>query len=499
MGFSDWWNGVAASLSNLYSSLFSSSSSVNRGTVGRSDNARVDLTFPETANYDLLINLYNNTEPGYKLGAFLCAPVIDIPLNFMGFPHFEFEDNQEEFWDEQLEYYNEKFVIIKQNIQLLANLIGTLAVFPWFEASTGRVKWRFIKSKDISDVLIDPSTKQYSGFVTTVYYQFYTMDDKTLYNFKEKTTYTKSKIIVTRSGILPRGITQSVIRKNPTGILPVLFCNRKIEGDFEGHSEIEKIIPLIKAYSQVNKVAHENCLNMKAKLVQEVSDVNTWLSNNGYDDLSEVSIENKDFIVNKAGAEKTEVIVPQHVIENFEKILNIDYWGICQTTGVPEMLWGLQMVGNASSPETQKSSFIAYIGKLQAQYYNPYHELITATLGLIGLAYNMTPPEKINIPWNDIDSLTETERSIIFKNYSDAIMQLLNSKAISRRTAYNILKELLKDKVEISYEDFEAAIKADGELSSYLDQAYYDMKNDGTGNGNSDDDNQDDENNDEEE
>lgn len=497
MSFDSWWNGVAASLSNLYASLFSSTNVANRGTQNRSDNTRRDLTFPETANYDLLINLYNNTEPGYKLGAFLCSPIIDLPLNFMGFPHFSYEETQSEFWNEELDYYNEKFIMIKQQIQLLANLTGTLAVFPWFSSETSRVNWRFIKSKDISDILIDPKTKQYAGFITTLYYQFYMDNDSVLYNFKEKTKYTKNKIQIIRTGVLPPGINQNTTRKNPTGILPILFCNRKIEGDFEGHSEIEGIIPLIKAYAQVSKSAHENVMNIKAKLIQEVNDKAEWLANNGYTDITEISIENKDFVINKFGKEKTDILVPQHVISNFIEMLNLDYWGIVQKTGIPEMLMGLQMVGNASSPETQMTAFKAYVGRLQNQYNNPYDALIIATLGLIGLAYNQVSPEKVNIMWNAIDSMTETERSIIFKNYADSLQELLIAKAINRETVFNVIKDLLGDKMTDNYDDFLEAIKEDGELSAYIEQEYMDMRAGGKGGAGKGE--EDDKNNDEEE
>jgi len=471
--WTDWFT-------NIYSTLFPSATSTvsNSMTHSRSANTSVDLTCPDTVNYDLAMALYYNTKSGYKLGAFFCHSIISLPLIFMGVPHFDIEiqktKKQENYWRDRLNYYNDKYFMLKKEIQKITHITGTLAVFPWFDSKSGFVRWNFIKSKYISDIYINPDTQQLTGIVTSINYTF-KWDNGIIYNFIEKKIYRKDKIITTRTGQIPEGIKSSEIRRNPTGILPVIFTNDKEVGKFEGHSEFEKILPIIKAYSQINIRAHEEAANMKAKLIQTVKNKADWLTANGYTDISEISIENNDFILNVED-EKTEIIVPTGLLENNLSLMKMDYHCLVETEGIPEIWWGLKSVGNHASSEQEAKVGLAYVAEKQEQSHNPYVDLATATINLDAMAYNQNPPEDVKITWNELNTLTEVERSQVFDNWCNGIQKLTTAHAITMEGVHALLLELTDNKITDNFEEFKKQVEEYGTLRSMLEQEYGGMR-----------------------
>lgn len=486
-------------VTNVWNSVFPASVSSSTGTsntVNRSRGSSVsrDLTFPTTVNYDLCMNLYYNSKAGYKLGGHLCFNPISVPLCFQGIPHFNVDDwdmiSNTEFWEKKFKFYNEKYIINKQNIQKLCHITGTVAIWPWFDSKAGHVKWEFILSKYITDILLDIKTKQYAGIVTTIEYQFNDETGKIRY-FEEKKKYTISKIIINRTGNLPEGLRSQEIYRNPIQRLPIFFLNDFEPGEFEGHSDLERIIPLIMAYSDINKRIHEEGMNHRAKLLQEIEDRNTWMANNGFTDLADINIDDIDFILNKAGIEKTEIIVPQRLVDNLMLILKNDFHGIVEGSGIPEICWGLKTEGNHASAAEQMGVLLSFVGKKQIQETNPYYELWESTLFLEAMAYNQKIPENLTISWDNLDSLTEVERSEIFKNWADGITKLIENHAIDLEGVHTLLIELTKNKITDKFEDFKKQIKEYGTIISMLEQEYGGMRDfitDGTGDENNQDD-----------
>lgn len=471
--FSGWIN----TIQSLWASLFSSSttSESNSMTRTRGGNTAYNLTFPDTVNYDLAMDLYYNTRSGYKLGAFFCHSIIFIPMAFMGFPHFDIEEIEktpdQEFWTERLDFYNEKYFMNKQQIQKLCHIAGTILIYPWFDLKAGYVKWLFIKPKYITDVFVNPDTHELTGIVTTINYTFYGEDGK-YYYFTEKKKFTAKKIITTRTGNIPPNVRELEIRKNPAGILPVVFTNDVEPGEFEGHSEFERILPIVKAYSEINLRAHEEAANMKAKLIQNVDDYKTWMKNNGFDDISDVSIENVDFIINKGDTEKTEIIVPKNLIDNHIKLMNLDFWGVVEGSGIPEICWGLKTEGNHASAKEQMMVFLSYVSLKQKQVENPYLDLINATFKLEAIAYNQTPPEDVINRWNELDAMTEVERSEIFSNWATGLQKLIDSHAIDLQGVHEILLSLTKDLITSDFEEFKKQLTEYGTLRGFLDAGF---------------------------
>jgi hypothetical protein len=468
--FTDWFSGI-------WTELFSSSSSTSNTLTRSRSGATVDLTCPDTVNYDLAMSLYYNTQTGYKFGAFFCHSIIAIPLTFMGFPHFDVEkqrtQKQEKYWKERLDFYNDKLMMVKMMIQKICHITGTVAVYPYFNTKHGYVKLFLILPKYISDVYIDPNTHELTGLETSIHYSF-KEDDKTYY-FEEKKKYTETRIEITRIGNIPSWMRYSEIKRNPAGILPIIFCNDEEPEKFEGHSEFEKLLSLVKAYSEVNLSANEQAVNMKAKLVQTVDDWNKWKEDNGFTDINDISIENVDFIANRAPDEKTEFLVPQHLIDQLINLLKVHFHSLVETSGIPEIWWGLKTQGNHASAAEQAEVGLAYVRQKQQQATNPYYDLLDAIVKLDAMAYNQNPPENIIITWNELNTLTELEKSQVFDNWCTGIQKLMDKHAIDLETTHTLLMDLTNGKITDNFDDFREQLKKAGTLRAYLEQEYADM------------------------
>lgn len=477
----DWWASIWQSLFPTASTSgidSTSSTTTNTLTKRRGTKSTINLTFPTTIDYDYAMDLYYNRKPGYKLGAFFCYSIIAIPLTFMGFPHFDVEDwkkvKNKKWWEIRFKFYNEKMIIDKQDIQKLCHITGTVGVFPWFDSKAGFVKLYFIKSKYITDIYTNPDTQELTGIKTEIKYIFNWEDGKE-YNFTEVKIYTKNQVKTIRTGIFPPGIRGTEIKRNPNGELPVFFTNDRERGEFEGHSDFQRIVPLVKAYADILLEAHEEVLNMKAKLIQKVENLNKWLQANGYNNVDEVSIENVDFVLN-VGEETTDIIVPQHLIENHIKILNLYFWNIIETARIPEIFMGKNMSGNHASAGKQDKYGLAFVAAKQQQAHPQYVKLANIIIKLDAMAYNQNPPENIICTWDDFDSMTEVERAEVFDKWCAGFQKLGDNHGIDMQGIHAMLLQLTKGMITEDYKNFKKQVEEYGSLRAFLEQDYGGMK-----------------------
>jgi hypothetical protein len=468
--FTDWFSGI-------WTNVFSVTGS-NGLNKQRSQRATVDLTCPNTVDYDLAMSLYYNTKQGYKLGAHFCHSIIAIPLTFMGFPHYSAGEQKtqrnKKYWENRFKFYNEKQVASKIEIQRTCHIAGTVAVYPWFNSKKGYVEIYLILPKYISNVFINPDTGELMGLETDIFYSFKEHDET--YTFEEKKKYTETKIEISRIGKLPEWMRENEIKRNAAGILPIIFTNDKEPGKFEGHSEFEKILSIIKAYSEVNLSANEQAANMKAKLVQSVDDWESWKKANGFTDINQISIENVDFIANKAPDEKTEFLVPQHLLTQLIELLKLHFHSLVETAGIPEIWWGLKTTGNHASAAEQAMVGLAYVRQKQQQIHNQYVDLLNVIVRLDAMAYNQELPDDIKIAWDELNTLTELEKSQVFDNWCTGFQKLMDKHAIDLETVHGMLLELTHDIVNSDFEIFREQIKNAGTLRAYLEMEYADIK-----------------------
>jgi len=337
------------------------------------------------------------------------------------------------------------------------------------------VRWKHIKPETVYKYIVDPDTNDLKALITKETITYYRENGK-LSIYSEQKTYTEQKIIISRSGSPPENINKSEIKRNPVKMLPIVFANNRESGEIEGNSDYERIISYIKAYSEINKSAHETLINIGPKLVQYASDIDKWLAQNGYDSTSDVDISTVDFIGNVYEKEKTEFIIPQKIIDGHLSLMKNGFINMVEATGIPEIVWGVKMQGNHASAQEQMGVLLSFVDDKQRQAEVPYYQLMRATLLLEAIANTQKAPENIIISWNDLDSLNEVERSEIFKNWSDGLAKLLEYKSIDLQSAHNLLFNLTNGKITVNYEDFKEGIKEYGTLYAFLEQEYFDIR-----------------------
>jgi hypothetical protein len=464
--FTDWF-------SDFFNTIFSGSSTTgttnNSSMKKRSSPNKKNLTYGDTVDSELTKGLYHNQISGYKLGASLCYNPIRVPLSFMGVPHFATEDSNE-FWNDLIYHYNNRTIQAKKNIQLICHRDGTAIIYPQYSAGKRLVEWKHIPVASVYRVLVDTFTDQITAIVTRESITYY--DD--MYSdkvYEETVIYTESNLIFQRSGTLPDNVPRNETRVNPVRGLPIIFTNQKEPGEFEGHSDYERIIPIIKAYSEVNKSGHETLINLSPKWVQSVSDQpDKWLTNNGITDINDVDVYTIDFVINKNESEKTEFVIPAGVVDGHLSIMKKDFQNIVETSGIPEIAWGLKTEGNHASAEEQMGILLSFVRDKQEQSRTPYLELLRWTVELESIANMMTPPRDLDIIWNDLDALSEKERSEIFKNYADGISALVEKSSIDLESIHDMLYEFTGGKLTNNFDEFRKNIINHGVLISELEQ-----------------------------
>jgi hypothetical protein len=386
----------------------------------------------------------------------------------MGVPHFSLENEDSGFWADMIDSYNKRMIQTKKNIQTICHRDGTVIIYPIYNSKSGKVELKNIPIASVYRVLVDTFSDKVTAIITKESITYY--DNK--YSpkmYEEQVTYTETNTVFKRTGTLPEDKPRFEDRVNPVRGLPIIFTNQKEFDEFEGHSDYERIIPLIKAYSEVNQSAHETLINLSPKLIQEVNEVQKWLKNNGMTDINDIDINTIDFIINKSDAEKTEFVIPNGVVDGHVTIMKRDFQNIVEASGIPEIAWGLKTEGNHASAEEQVGILLSFVRDKQEQANVPYYELYKRILELESIANMRAAPEDLRIVWNDLDTMSETERSEIFKNYADGIGVLVGNAGIDLESIHNMLYDFSNGKITNNFDEFKKNVIAHGVLKSEIE------------------------------
>ena len=119
---------------------------------------------------------------------------------------------------------------------------------------------------------------------------------------------------------------------------------------------------------------------------------------------------------------------------------------------------------------------LAFVKEKQEQAHNPWNDVLTATINLEALAYNQNPPDEMIITWNELNTLTEVERSKVFSDWCTGIQKLVDSHAITLEGIHALLLELTNNKITSKFEEFKKQVKEYGTIRAMLEQEYGGMR-----------------------
>lgn len=426
-----------------------------------------DWTESYSVNKALTYGIYHNTYPGLKLAGSLAFPPIAVPVWFMGVPIFKaVNENQQAIIDDLVKNLNSYF----EQIHTQAHREGTIWVFPKFNSLSMVPVWEFISDDGVT-ILKDIISNEPIKIIVDEEITVSTGTDSTA-TVRRTRTYTKEKIEVKHS--LVNG-TVSVDKldktmRNVAGILPIAFSNNADGDEVRGHSDYERFLPDLKMYHDLTAQVMKQLAKFNIKMVQNSDEPDAFitrlLATNGWSSPSEIDISKLDFIVGKS-TDKTDFVFPSGAFESIFTKLSILYKKIVESSGVPEICWGLKTQGNVASVEESMSGLMRYCMNKQVQKTDKYAQLMAATLRL--MTYENID---FTVSWNDLDNVSYETRAKIFQMYASGISSLVSGAAISKEQLYKLWKSLYPKITEEDIKQFNINLSATAEHKQYSELAY---------------------------
>lgn len=418
-----------------------------------------DWTDNLTINYELTNGLYHNTYPGMKLAGGLAFPPIAIPAWFMGLPVPQPINKDDEKLKEILESFIVKFEYEIMQINLQCHRDGTVWVWPKWSSKQNDIVLEFIPDDSITDIIRDVETGKIIQIITDE-----NLKIRTGYNtvsFVRRTRYfTKTRIdIVWSAGksSVPNELKDKSMR-NPLGIMPIPFSNNKNINEVRGHSDYERIVSDLKDYHDIDLARSNMLAKFKTKMIQNVQDVDSWLTNNGYDEISDIDISQIDMIFNLAEQESTSFEFPERAYEAYESALKQKFKKIVEASGVPEIAWGLKTEGNHASVEESMSSLVMYVHDKQNQKTESYRQLSSDCLKIIQALNFQNNDDIIKVIWNDLDSLSEQTKAIIFEKFANGIAKLVGIAGMTKEQAHKLWLLMYPKATDEDFEKFKIGL-----------------------------------------
>lgn len=416
----------------------------------------VDWTDSLQVNSALTKGLYHNSYPGMKLGGALAYNPIAVPVSFMGYPSVRAIDN--DTLQEQLTAITEKMVDQMKDIHIQCHREGTIWIWPKYSATDGLI-WEFISDDSITDIIRDLETGKVIRIEVREEITLAVGDGKTAKVTLER-IFTKQKYSIKYSGEVPAGIRSRDFR-NPSGILPIPFSNNADGNEIRGHSDYERIVTDLKDYHDVSLSESQILAKFSPKMVQTVKDVEVFAKNNGFADSADmftnVELGKLDLVINTTD-EKTEFEFPERVTEGHIKKKQEIFHKIVETSGVPEIAWGLKTEGNNASAEESMTVLMNYVTDKRDQKNEAYKVLFSASLILLNIARVLNETGDFVVEWNTLSALSAKTKSEIFKNFCDGLNKIMSTAGMTKKQLYDLWVLNYPQVTEESLEEFEAGL-----------------------------------------
>lgn len=416
---------------------------------------KVDWTDSLQINSALTKGLYHNSYPGMKLGGALAYNPIAVPVSFMGYP---IPSSDNDTLQDHLTAIAEKMVDRMKDIHIQCHREGTIWIWPKYSVKKGLI-WEFIPDDSVSDIVRDLETGEIIRLEVREEITISVGNGKTVIVERTK-IFTKTKYTVTYSGQVPSGLRNKTSR-NPAGIIPIHFSNNADGDEVRGHSDYERIVTDLKDYHDTALSESEILAKFSPKMVQNVKDVEAWSINNGFASSAEmftdIEIGKIDLIVN-TGEEKTEFEYPERVTEGHRNKKQEIFHKIVETSGVPEIAWGLKTEGNNASAEESMTVLMNYVTDKRDQKNEGYKALFSASLILMNIARVLDETGDFKIKWNTLSAVSAKTKSEIFKNFTEGLSKVMNVAGMTKKMLYDLWVLNFPQSIEETFEEFEAAL-----------------------------------------
>ncbi len=422
----------------------------------RSSPNTIDWTDSLQINSALTKGIYHNSYPGMKLGGALAYNPIAVPVSFMGYPIPKALEN--DALQQQLTDLTEKMIHRMKDIHIQCHREGTIWIWPKFSAAKGLV-WEFIPDDSVSDILRDVNTGEVVRIEVREDITISTGNGKSVIVNRVK-IFTRTKYTVTYSGQVPSGLRNKISR-NPAGILPIPFSNNADGDEVRGHSDYERIVTDLKDYHDTALSESQILAKFSPKMVQKTKDIDTWATNNSFDSSADmftnIELGNIDLVMN-TGDEETTFVFPERATEGHRAKKQEIFHKIVETSGVPEIAWGLKTEGNNASAEESMTVLMNYVVDKRDQKNEGYKVLFSASLILLNIARVLDETGDFSIEWNTLSAVSAKTKSEIFKNFTEGLSKVINVAGMTKKMLYDLWILNFPQLVTETFEEFEAGI-----------------------------------------
>lgn len=424
------------------------------GSGYKVDSSRVD--------YELARELYRNTNDRYKLGAAFAKPVVNTLAGFMGVPNIRHrggDDDTQAFLDETFERWRGKILRLQRNAlrdgDVFARIDTRLNRFD--DRALPELYPRLIPPEWCTPIH-NPITGGLQEFVIAwpVYQTAYDQGGKRLetkpqYTIIERITPTERTFDL--DGAAPPGTWEMIAAeqeamgtRNTWGFVPVThFKNEGEENQIYGSSELEPVLPFIRAYHDVMKFAIEGAkMFARPKVSLNVQDVGAFLANNfSADELATGRIQFSDreimfFQGVGADAESMEFVTADSGLQGTTLLLEFLFYCIVDVSQTPEFAFGTAVASSKASVSEQMPVLDRNVERKRGEYEDPYKEFSTMFVAMAAKDGTLTVrPDtyETDISWDEIDPQDDTAYATMLSTFVSGLRDAVDAGFMSLQAA----------------------------------------------------------------
>ncbi len=431
--------------------------------IARKTRSATDTTESYQCNAALTQGLWHNTYPRLTLAAGLAHPIIQIPVSFMGLPSPTSDD---EATTAELEGLVVAFATQMRNIHIQCHRDGTIWILPVWNVEAGRLVWEFIPDETVTDIIKDSVTGEIKEVWTQESMTVSTTFDKTA-TYIRKRHFTKDKLIITYSDVQGDASVKNTAYRNPLGVLPIPFANNADFGNARGHSDYERILPLLTQYHDLGRASAVTLAKFKPKLVVKVD-------KDGRKDWEkdDLDIESLDLMV-VGPDDAVELLTPDRSTDPYLKMQEQIFLTIIESIGIPELFLGGMATGNHASVEESMTSLIRLVRNKQNQKNRAYEALLTASLNIQRMvALNRQPAGNVLMGWAELDAVSDKSKAEIFASFTKGIATAFASGVMTKAQAYGLWKQMFPGVTESTLEEYIEGIRDTAQHNQYNGAGY---------------------------
>jgi hypothetical protein len=381
----------------------------------------VDMSGGMVANADLLYGLFYGTIPELQFASPMAYTPVSVPKNLVGIPTPKAPDKKTQkainsIIDDQLD----EFPIIVQTYLIT----GTAWRWCRWSQKLNRIIWEVIPDQNITDIELDLDTNEINVIWDHVMFKY--SDGYNKVKFAERKRRIGRDYIQVWYTSDNREL-KNIKMNNPFGFIPIPFGHECKEDEWRGHSIYGRNLRLFKSTHDVQRKRDEILAKFKPKLKQQTENPDTWLKNNGYNNLTDIDPFNDDFFINKPDKEDTSFLyLPADATRQHTEAIKSNNNLIVLGSGAPELFWPGLATGNHASTDTQKDLGIAYIHDLRRELNRAYTLMFNQSLTIKGYM-EQTRYGEVKNGWDQFEMVSKQVQARIFQMFTQGLGAIIQS------------------------------------------------------------------------